>query len=409
MKKVMLLLLIISLTIIPVFATGEAEMAKEKTVLTLGSWRTDDVEQINALLAEYAKLVPDVEIQFKPTNPPDYNATLRLQLDSNTGPDLMYARSYATGQELFNAGYFEDCTNIPGLMENFTPSSLAPWQMPDGKMFAVPFAAVSHVVYYNKAIFKKVGLTIPETWEDFLSLCAKLQNAGYTPLANGLADEWDIFECFFCGILPNFIGGAAEREKYETGEKPLNDSNMVEAYQAMADVAKYCPSGFEAVTYNDSQVLFNTEKAVMFMDGSWTLGVYSDDELDWGVFAMPAPKGKNTAICFHPDTAITMNTATKHPEEAKAFLAWLCTKEGATIASNKLPTGFFPMINASITISNAHANECLALNNGKETDARFVWPALMDLYSPMDQAVIKVMKGELTAKQAADQIAALKK
>lgn len=403
--KNIIIFIIISLVFFPVFSQAAGEKT-EKVVLTMGSWRTDDVEQMNNLLREYKKVAPDVEIRFQPTNPSDYNATLRLQLDSGTGPDLMYARSYATGQELYEAGYFYNCSDIPGLMTNFTASSLAPWQMSDGTMFAVPFAAVSHGVYYNKTIFMKEGLTVPQTWEDFLKLCAALKAKGYTPLANGLADEWDILECFFLGLVPNYIGGAEERVKYESGMKKLNDASFVAAYQAMADVAKYCPNGFEAVTYNDSQVLFNTQKAVMFVDGSWTAGVYSDADFEWGVFAIPAPKGKKTAICFHPDMAITMNTKTAHPEECMAFLAWLCTKEGATTASQNLPVGYYPMINFEIALEDEHANEFLALNTGKETDARFVWPALMNLYSPMNQAVIRVMRGEISAKAAADSVAA---
>ena len=50
----------------------------EKVVLTMGSWRADDVDAWTKLLAEYEK-VSGVLIQFKPTNPPDYNASLRLQ------------------------------------------------------------------------------------------------------------------------------------------------------------------------------------------------------------------------------------------------------------------------------------------------------------------------------------------
>ena len=182
----------------------------EDVVLTMGSWRADDVEQMNRLLSIY-KDKTGVEIQFQPTTPADYNATLRLQLDAGTGPDLMYARSYATGVELFDQGYFADCTDIPGLMENFTPTNLAPWQTADGKMFAVPFAAVSHAVYYNKDIFAKEGIEIPTTFEELLAVCEKLQAAGITPFANGVAEEWDILECFFLGLLPNSLGGAVER------------------------------------------------------------------------------------------------------------------------------------------------------------------------------------------------------
>ena len=375
-----------------------------KVTLTMGSWRADDVAQINNLLAEYKKIKPDVEIQFRPTNPPDYNATLRLQLDGGTGPDLMYARSYATGQELFSAGYFGDCSNIPGVKENFAVSNLTPWLMPDGRSFAVPFAAVSHAVYYNKTIFQKEGLAIPQTWEDFLTLCGTLASKGYTPLANGVADEWDILEVYFLGMLPNFAGGSLDRVKYESGEKKLNDENFVAALQAMADSAKYLPKGYEAVTYNDSQALFNTQQAAMFMDGSWTAGVYDGAAFEWGVFAMPAPRGKTTKITFHPDMAITWNAKTKYPQECKDFLAWIASREGATIASAALPLGFFPMINFPIQLADPHANEFLALNTGKETDARFVWPKFMDLYAPMNQAVIQVIKGEITPRQAADNI-----
>jgi raffinose/stachyose/melibiose transport system substrate-binding protein len=357
---------------------------------------------MNNLLAEYRKLKPNVEIQFRPTNPPEYNATLRLQLEGGTGPDLMYARSFATGQELFRAGYLGDCSDLPGVKQNFTASNSAPWQMPDGRNFAVPFAAVSHAVYYNKTIFQKEGLSIPQTWEDFLTLCGTLASRGYTPLANGVADEWGILECHFLGMLPNFIGGTQDRLQYESGTKRLNDANFVAAFQAMADSASYLPRGFAAVTYNDSQALFNTQQAVMFMDGSWTTGVYAGAPFEWGLFAMPASRGKSTAICFHPDMAIAWNAKTRYPNECKEFLAWLASREGATTASVALPLGYFPMINFPIQLTDVHANEFLSLNRGKETDTRFVWPKFMDLYAPMNQAVIQVLKGEITPRQAAD-------
>jgi raffinose/stachyose/melibiose transport system substrate-binding protein len=401
-KKFLRINAIALITVLIISACGGETKPEGAVVLTMGSWRADDTTQMNQLLAEYKKVNPAVEILFRPTNPPDYNATLRLQLTGGTGPDLMYARSYAPGQELFNAGYFADCTDIPGVAQNFTSSSKAPWQMPDGRLFAVPFAAVSHGVYYNKSIFQKEELSIPQTWEDFLTLCKTLSSRGYTPLANGVADEWDILEVFYLGMLPNFVGGAAERAQYESGEKKLSDANFIASFQAMVEVAKYFPKGFTSVTYNDSQVLFNTQQAVMFMDGSWTTGVYTGVPFEWGIFAMPAPQGKKTAITFHPDMAITYNRGTKYPRECIDFLAWLASEEGSTAAAENLPPGFFPMINFPVNLTDPHADEFLKLNQGKETDARFVWPKFLNLYSPMNQAVIKVLKGEETPRQAAD-------
>lgn len=398
MKKFLVLLLVSMLAVIPVLASAQT--------LTMGSWRADDVEAMNALFAAYKELT-GVEIIFQPTNPPEYNAALRLQLDNGTGPDLMYARSYATGRELYEAGFFADCSEIEGVQENFVPSSMEPWQAEDGTMFAVPFLAVSHAVYYNQDIFAEQGLEVPGTWEEFIAVCEALKAAGITPLANGVKDEWDILETFFLGMLPNYVGGAEERAKYESGEKKLNDEAFVAAYTDMAAVAPYLDENFASVDYNDSQIMFGSGRAAMFIDGSWTAGTYGDVDFNWSVFAIPAPEGKATAICFHPDAAITMNTATQYPEEAAAFLAWIATVDGATtVAGQYMPQGFFPMINAPIQGTDPHANAFLALNEGKETDARFIWPAMTELYDPMIREIIDLLKGEKTPQEAADAIQA---
>lgn len=395
------------------FAAGGAESGAsasgEKVALVMGSWRADDVTQMQGLLAEYTKTHPNVTIDFKPTNPPDYNATLRLQLTSGTGPDLMYARSYATGLQLFNDGYFADVTATPGLKTNFSEGSRAPWATADGKSFAVPFVAVSHGVYYNKDVFAKLGLTVPATWEDFLAVCAKVKAAGIIPVANSLGDEWDIAEVVFMNIAPNFIGGREGRLAYESGKKAWNDADMVATFQAMKDLVPFLPQGFEALTYNDSNALFATGKAAMYFDGSWTLGTFKDVPFQWGVFAAPPPKGKKAQVTFHADAGLAMNKATKHPKEAAEFLSWICSKEGAAIAAKYLPTGFYPMIDAPIAIADAHANEMLALNKGRGLDVRLAWPRLMDGdpsgYNLIMYGSIEVMKGIKTPKQAADAMA----
>lgn len=416
MKKVLMVFAVLTLlangTLL--FASGTSDTSasgtKETVKLVMGSWRADDVEQMKGLLTEYTKTHPNVIIEFKPTNPPDYNATLRLQLTSGTGPDLMYARSYATGIQLYSDGFFADVSNIPGLKENFTEGARSPWMTNDGKSFAVPFVAVSHGIYYNKDIFAKLSLKVPETWEDFLTVCAKIKAAGITPIANSLGDEWDIAEVVFMSIAPNFIGGREGRLAYENGKRPWNDANMVAAFQAMKDLVPYLPAGFEALTYNDSNALFATGKAAMYFDGSWSLGTFKDVPFQWSVFAPPPPKGKAPQLCFHADAGIAMNSKTKYPKEAAEFLAWIASKEGATTAAKYLPTGFYPMINTQITIADPHANEMLALNKGRGLDVRLAWPRLMEGepsgYNLIMYGSIQVMKGIKTPQQAADDLAA---
>lgn len=401
MKKLVVVLVAVLLAILPMLACAEG------VTLTMGSWRNTDAAMVEALLAKY-KEISGVSITFEPTQSKEYNSVLRLQLDSGIGPDLYYSRSYATGEELYTAGFSMDCTDIPGVKENFASTSLEPWTAADGKVFAVPFAAVSQPIYYNKKIFADNGITeLPKTWEEFITMCQKLKDNGVTVFANGIAADWDILECVFLGMVPNYIT-AEGRVAYEKGEKKFNDPEFVEIFEDFAQLVPFLPEGFESINNDDANIFFGMGNSAMLMDGSWSCGpLNSDYETDWGTMAFPAPEGKTPGMCFHPDMGITGNKATKHPEEVKAFLAWLATPEGAQITADYLPAGFFPMINAPITFQNERVTEILALNQGKALDARFVWPKLIDLYNPMRDQLNAICRGEATPQAAADALAAV--
>ena len=401
MKKLTALLLAVLMlaTMLPLL--GQAEPVK----LTMGSWRSDDAEKVQALLDKYKELT-GVEITFQPTVSDQYNATLRLQLDNGTGPDLFYSRSYAVGQELFDAGFAMDCTDIPGVKENFSESALNAWQTPDGKAVAVPFAAVSQVIYYNKTLFAENNLAVPTTFEELLTVSQALKDKGIEPFANGIASNWDILECVYLGMLPNYVGGADQRALYESGEKKMNDEAFLKSLQDFAALTKFFPEGFESITNSDGPAMLGLGRAAMFIDGSWTCGTFAEYGVEWGAFAIPAPEGAAAGLCFHPDMGITGNNATKHPEEVKAFLAWLATPEGAQITSDYLPLGVFPMINAPITFADPAVTEILALNEGKVLDARFVWAKLLGMYTPMVEQLNALSKGETTPEAAAEVFAA---
>ena len=401
MKKLIALLLAALMLAAMLPALAEAPVK-----LTMGSWRADDTAQVQALLDKYAK-ESGVQIVFEPTKPTEYNNTLELQLKNGTGPDLMYARSYSVSEGLFNAGYLMDLSDVEEIKQNFADTAYMAWATPEGKLYGVPYASVSQVVYYNKTIFKDNGIEVPTTFEDFLKACETLKNNGVEPLANGIAENWDILECVLCAMVPNYIGGMEGRALYESGEKKFNSEEFVAALTDFAALAKYLPEGFEALANSDGPPMFGMGRAAMFIDGSWTSGAFDGyPELDWGSFALPAPAGKDTAICVHKDMGVAGNAATKHPEEVKAFLAWLATPEGAQITADYLFLGFFPMINAPITFADPAVTEILALNEGKVLDARFVWAKLLGMYTPMVEQLNALAKGETSPEAAAEVFAA---
>lgn len=400
-RRGLVVVLVLALLALPLAASAQT------VELTLGSWRVDDVAQVQKLLDAFHAKHPNIRIKFTPTNPPDYNAVLRTQLTGGTGPDLMYVRSYKVGQDLYADGFLEPLTELlPILEENYTVGSLEAWSL-DGVPFAVPFMAVSHGIYYNVDLFKKHNLEIPQTWEELLAVAEKLKAAGVIPFANGSKDEWDMNEIVFMNLLPNFIGGRDARLEYETGQAPFNDEKMVSAFQALQDLAPYLPVGQEGVSYYDAQQLFLLGRAAMFFGGSWDVAFFvaSEPDFEWSVFATPAPEGRPQVVCFHPDAGLGLNAASPHKEAGLAFLKWVTSAEAAQILADEIP-GFYPLNVNPIQIQSKHANDFYALSEGKEVDARFVWPVLQagepNGYLLTQTAALAVVKGSMTPQEAAD-------
>ncbi len=95
------------------------------------------------------------------------------------------------------------------------------------------------------------------------------------------------------------------------------------------------------------------------------------------------------------------------------FLAWLETPKFAGLLGNQLP-GFFPLSKDVPELSDPVAAAFMGFNQqAKGTDIRFVWEKLLaapsgqvDAYTAMNDAVIAVLKGQMTPQKAADSLQA---
>jgi len=373
--------------------------------LTLGSWRTDDVAKWTNILAAFNQDYPNIHIKFDPTIPTDYNATLRLQLDNGNGPDLFYARSFALGKELFKAGYELDLSNEPFITKGYSKSALAAFSS-NGKVFALPAAAVSHGIYYNKDIFAKYGISIPKTWPELIRAAEKLKKAGITPFGNGLAGNWDILEVVLMSILPAEVGGAEGRMAYENGTRKLNDAQIVAAFKELQQLKPFLPRGFEAVSDNDAVSLFQIGRAAMVFWGSWDIPSFTDkiQGFQWSVFATPPPQGKANVIEFMPDFGLAINPKSPHVEAAKTFLTWLSGPAGGKAIGDNL-VGFFPMSKAKVSLSNDVAKTFLSFNEGTTQDFRFTWDKLSDNKLPAYTLLLAECRAVLTGKHSPQQAA----
>src|SRR3984957_2446112 len=227
--------------------------------------------------------------------------TIKQDVDPTTDRDT-YAK------QLLQAGEF------PDLLQSITPSLytsaglLTPFPsswinanfiLPNnikGKDYIPPTnSQIIPLVYYNKALFSKAGVTPPTTWAQFMADCAKLKAAGIVPIELGGKDSFaaampltGALSADVLGSDPNWI-----QQRY-AGTVKFSDSDVVAAATKMRTLVtdNYFEPDALSVSYAQSITNFNAGDAAIYPMGSWYLGSVPKNE--WnniGVFLWPSDDG----------------------------------------------------------------------------------------------------------------------
>jgi len=169
--------------------------------------------------------------------------------------------------------------------DDYVSTLMTPWQL-NGKQYALPKDFGDLVLFYNKKLLARAGVTPPKTWDEFLAALKALKDHGMTPLANGAKEGWTLEIAM--GVLgPNFYGGSNFYEAVTRGQTTFKSPQFTGALAKIGEIRPYMPQGFMGVSYTDMQQLFINEQAAMFIGGIWELGYFQSQNpsLDIGVMA----------------------------------------------------------------------------------------------------------------------------
>ena len=178
----------------PVAATSVPAQTslKGQLVLSLADTVPDDVAQ--ALTAAYKKSQPEVELLWE--NPgvdaAGYGTWLSTQLSANEiRPDIV-SGNYAGYNGYVNFDRYRSTVN-PYSGDSW--DSTLDWDFfafrdGSGARTMLPTRAVHVMWFYNKDIFKKVGVEPPTTWAEFVTVCEKIAAAGITPVSANF--KWQV-------------------------------------------------------------------------------------------------------------------------------------------------------------------------------------------------------------------------
>ncbi|MFE0471969.1 ABC transporter substrate-binding protein [Streptomyces sp. NPDC058947] len=128
------------------------------------------------LAAEYEADHPDVTIDVSVYSWNDVDRKVREMVSAGDPPDMAqigaYA-DYAAQNQLYKA---DELLSIP-VQADFVGQLASAGQV-KGVQYGMPFASSTRVLFYNKTLFAKAGITPPESWDDLADAAEALKAEG---------------------------------------------------------------------------------------------------------------------------------------------------------------------------------------------------------------------------------------
>ncbi|MGV9286695.1 extracellular solute-binding protein [Streptomyces sp. NPDC003719] len=119
---------------------------------------------------------PDVHVDVTVYSWNDVDRKVREMVEAGEAPDLAQIGAYSdyAAQDLLYRA--DDVLSIP-VQADFVSQLAAAGQV-RGVQYGLPFAASTRVLFYNRTLFDKAGVTPPKTWDDLAEAAEKLEAEG---------------------------------------------------------------------------------------------------------------------------------------------------------------------------------------------------------------------------------------
>ncbi|MFJ3803320.1 extracellular solute-binding protein [Streptomyces sp. NPDC090088] len=251
-----------------------------------------------ALAKKFEAQNPKVKVKIVQLENDAYKSKMTALTASGKLPDIFHTWGGGVLKQQVDAGLVKDLTDpTRPWADGLLPVAKEPYLL-DSKTYGIPFDIGMIGFWYNKALFKKAGIsTPPATWSAFLDAVKKLKAAGITPLALAGKESWT--GMYYWAYLAMRTAGIDALKKADDA-KDFTGTGFVEAGQHLKDLVGLQPfqKGFLGAAYSTptgQAATVGNGKAAMELMGQWAPVVEADAGkgvgANLGFFPFPAVEG----------------------------------------------------------------------------------------------------------------------
>ncbi|MBN9376595.1 MAG: extracellular solute-binding protein, partial [Cellulomonas sp.] len=354
--------------------TGVATAPAAPVELTVSGWSLATTPEFKVLADAFHAKHSNVTVTLKEYDASKYNDLITADLAANAAPDIITQKnvSYVT---VFAPKLVDVSDLVAGLPQGI--NGVKSYEV-DGKQYALPYRNDSWVLFYNKDLFDKAGVAIPDgswTWDDYAAaakqLTTKLKGAGSQALGTYQHSWQSVIQGFANSQTPgaNILSG-----KYDYMKPYYQRALDLQSAGAQVDAGTITTS---KLTY---QAEFGKQQAAMMPMGSWFVATLiaqqksgDADKFAWGFAPIPQLDKSTTGtsatpLTFGDPTGFGINKAidAKKMQAAKDFLAFAASEDAAKALAQ---IGITPALTSDTVATTYFATA------GAPTDAlsKFAW------------------------------------
>jgi len=278
-----------------------AQNSLHRTTITALIWAPDWPEQMLQIADEFNKVNPDISINVQFMIGDSVEQNIKPRVASGNLPDIISINPNSYARELADLGVLADVGQTAA-WHNMLDNLDGDWISTQKKPFGISGGIATTLMYYNKDIFAKAGITrLPTDFNEFLIVCQQLKRAGFTPIV------WN-------GGFPNMLGNGpfsfgfgnnvaalepAWKEKMADGTLNLNTPQVANIFLRIRQMVDkgYVQNDYMNTTYDEGINLFTEGKVAMAFQGNWASGrLMHGRNFETGVFIPPWNEPEKTVI-----------------------------------------------------------------------------------------------------------------
>jgi len=310
--------------------------------LNLATVNNPQMTDMQKLAPEFEKTHPGIKVKFIQMNENDLRDAVTKDVATQGGQyDLATVGAYEVplwekNGWLNNLSDYSDKDKSYDVNDFFKPVRQS--VSVDGKMYAVPFYGESSLLMYNKDIFAKAGLTVPErpTWQQIAELAKKVNTSEHAGICLRGQPGWGEGIASLNTVVNTFGGQWYNSDWKAQVTQPGFKDALTFWSGLMKDAGEKDP-----VSYGFTECLnsFTQGKTAMWYDATSAAGTVEDPKsssVAGKVGYVYAPVDKTDTSGWLWSWNLAMPKTTKHSEQAWEFIRWATSKDYAKLVGSEL-------------------------------------------------------------------------